>query len=67
MGKEITEKESTDKLRMECAAPGGQTWDKIGDEAFQLSHLVQAGRRVSKEELLEVDRHIKGPYGFSRK
>lgn len=60
-------KESAGKMSMGCDAEAGPTWGDIGDEAFKLSHLVQAGRRVSKEEQLEVDRHIKGAHGYARK
>jgi hypothetical protein len=36
----------------------------IKDEAFKLSHLVQSGRRVSKNEMLEVEKTVKRPGGF---
>jgi hypothetical protein len=36
----------------------------IKDEAFKLSHLVQSGRRVSKDEMLEVEKTVRGPRGF---
>ena len=49
-------------LERELAA--GPALDKIKDQAFKLSHLVQAGRRVSKDEMLEVEKAVKGPQGF---
>jgi hypothetical protein len=51
-----------DAIERELAA--GHTSGKITDEAFKLSHLVQAGRRVSKDEMLEVEKAVKGPQGF---
>jgi hypothetical protein len=59
--------ESANKRSTEWGAPAGRTWDEIGDEAFKLSHLVQAGRRVSKEQLLEVECQFKGPPEILRK
>ena len=42
----------------------GQTRDDIFEMADRLSRLVQTGRYVSKEQLREVDREVRGPRGF---
>jgi hypothetical protein len=40
------------------------TWSVVVDEACKLSHIVQSGRRVSKQEMAEVAREVRGPGGF---
>jgi len=40
------------------------TWSGVVDEACKLSHIVQSGRRVSKQEMDEVAREIRGQGGF---
>jgi hypothetical protein len=42
----------------------GAPTNGIIDEAIELSHLVQSGRRVSKAELQAVDRKVHGPQGY---
>jgi len=51
-----------DSIERELAA--GKTLGEITDEAFNLSHLVQAGRRISKDEMQEVGKAVKRPKGF---
>ncbi len=52
---------------MECSDMANSTWDRVMDESWRLSHLVQSGRRVSKEQLLEVEQEVNGPHGFINK
>ena len=40
------------------------TWSGIVDEACKLSHIVQSGRRVSKQEMAEVAREARGTGRF---
>jgi ABC-type sugar transport system ATPase subunit len=42
----------------------GHTWDDILEVADRLTHIVQTGRYVSKEQMQEVDREVRGPRGF---
>jgi len=57
-------KGSAEERSKERGGMVGRTWEDINDESFRLSHLVQSGRRVSKDQLLEVNREVKGPHGF---
>ena len=41
----------------------GQTRDNILDVADKLTRIVQTGRYVSKEQMLEVDREVHGSSG----
>ena len=60
-------KRSADEWSTEHGQSAGHPWAKITDESWKLSHIVQAGRRVSKEQLLEVDREVSSPRGFVKK
>jgi hypothetical protein len=40
------------------------TWGGVVDKACKLSHIVQSGRRVSKQEMAEVAREVRGTGGF---
>ena len=42
----------------------GHTRDDILEVVDRLTHLVQTGRYVSKEQMREVDREVRGPSGF---
>lgn len=53
------EKRETDR-RVEV----GHTWDDILEVADRLTHIVQTGRYVSKDQMQEVDREVRGPIGF---
>jgi len=52
-------REPVDGRSMECGARAGDPWDHVTDCANELSHLVQSGRRVSKEEMKEVEERIR--------
>jgi hypothetical protein len=41
-------------------------WSGIADMACKLSHIVQSGRRVSKQEMTEIAQEVRGPSGFLR-
>jgi hypothetical protein len=45
----------------------GHTRDDILEVADRLTRLVQTGRYVSKEQMREVDREVRGPSGFLMK
>ena len=42
----------------------GHTRDDILEVVDRLTHLVQTGRYVSKEQMREVDREVHGSSGF---
>ena len=42
----------------------GHTPDNILDVADKLTRIVQTGRYVSKEQMREVDREVRGPSGL---
>ena len=42
----------------------GHTQDNILDVADKLTRIVQTGRYVSKEQMREVDREVRGPSGL---
>jgi hypothetical protein len=42
----------------------GHTRDNILDVADKLTRIVQTGRYVSKEQMREVDREVRGPSGL---
>jgi hypothetical protein len=42
----------------------GHTRDDILEVVDRLTHLVQTGRYVSKEQMREVDREVRGSSGF---
>jgi len=64
MEKEEIRKGSADEWSTERGEIAGRPWARVMDESWKLSHLVQAGRRVSQEQLLEVDREANSPRGF---
>jgi len=45
-------------------AAEGHTRDNILDVADKLTRIVQTGRYVSKEQMGEVDREVRGPSGL---
>jgi hypothetical protein len=67
MVKGIIRKESADGGATDQGAAAGHTWNEIVNEASKLSHVVQSGRYVTKDQLHQVDREIHGPGGYLKK
>jgi hypothetical protein len=64
MSEEVIRKQCAYEESLERDLAAGNSWDEINYHVNELCRIVQTGKRVSREQMLEVDRQLKGPNGF---